>query len=434
VSTQALPPQSGRPRWRSAIGAGLLVLASLIVGAVLIEGALLVSAGFGAGHKAGVFRFPSLYVSNRPIAEFDRIMGYRRLPGPTRIVEIMQDQLVFDHTFTPNNRGYISARDYSYRKSSPDVTRLIVFGDSFTAAEFNDVPWPDRVQDALHRAGGPGASLELYSFAVNGAGLGNWHSIFFDDVIPHYEFDAVVIASFGDDLARAYSILHYVGNTAYTGRFPTRPADDADFQANYLPHLSLHPVEVASDAEIDRRIASLRGPWHWPGFKERAVPLVRDRWQRFTAQRTAIDRLKATAELVDANSTIPLSEMEQTYGAAQFGLLLQMIAYCHEHNIPVVLVSIPTREGAHNIAASRGANQTVQEREIKSLAQELHTLHYDGYRPFSVVPSEDIDRLYWLTLDGHWNQRGSDLFAAAFTTYLQQHAHELRGGASESAH
>jgi hypothetical protein len=409
------------------------VLASLAVAFGLIEAGLLVSAGFGA-HAAGVFRFKNLYVSNRPIAVFDRIMGYRRLPGPTRIVEIIQDKLVFDHTFTPNNMGYITARDYTYKKPSRDVTRLMVFGDSFTAAEFNQVPWPDRVQDMLHRAGGPGANLELYSFAVNGAGLGNWHSIFFNDIVPNYQFDAVVIASFGDDLARAYSILHYEGTTAYTGRFPNPPADDADFRANFFPKLNLHPVEVASDAEIDRRIASLRGPWAWPGFHERAVPLLRERWQTFRRERTALDRLKATAALVDSDSTIPINEIENTYGAAQFGLLLRMIAYCHEHNIPVVLVSIPTREGARNVAASRGANETVQEREIKSLAKELHTLHYDGHRPFSVVPPEDIDRLYWLTYDGHWNQKGSDLFATAFTTYLQNHAHELRAGANDSTH
>src|SRR6185437_7019254 len=142
--------------WRRFLIPPALVLASLAVAFLVIEAALLVSAGFGA-HAAGVFKFKDLYVSNRPIAVFDRIMGYRRTPGPTRIVEIIQDKLVFDHTFTPNNRGYISARDYTYKKSSPDVTRLIVFGDSFTAAEFNDVPWPDRVQGMLHRGGGPGA-------------------------------------------------------------------------------------------------------------------------------------------------------------------------------------------------------------------------------------------------------------------------------------
>ena len=413
----------------------LLVVASLLVGYGLVEAALLVTAGFGAKSAGGIARYEDVYVSSRPVAVFDRITGYRRLPGPVRIVRIMRDELVYDHTFTPNNAGYISARDYAFQKPSPETRRLIVFGDSFTAEEFNQVAWPDRVQDELKRGPAPASNLELYSFAVNGAGLANWRSIFFNDVVPHYQFDGVIIADYADDLSRTFSILHYDNqNRAWMARFPTQPESDADFFANYLPRMPRHPVEVASNAEIDRMIADLHGAWRWPGLHLRAPAILEARWQTMQAERGALKRLAATASLVDRPELYTMAEMEKSYGAQQFGFLLEMVAYCRAHNIPVVLASIPTRDGARNVAASKGATETAHEREIKSLAVHLGTLHFDGYHPFSVVAPEDIDRIYWLKYDGHWNQAGSDLFAAAMVTFLRQHAKQFEPGSETGVH
>src|SRR3954462_14911282 len=113
----------------------LLVAIAVVLSFAAIEGGLLVLAGFTHSSGSG-FRYEDLYVSNRPIAVFDPVSGYRRTPGPTRIVRITHDTLVFDQTFTPNNAGYISARDFQHEKA-PGTARILVFGDSFTTEEFN---------------------------------------------------------------------------------------------------------------------------------------------------------------------------------------------------------------------------------------------------------------------------------------------------------
>lgn len=404
-----------------------LVWASVAVGYVMVEAVFFVRAGYfesPAGSES-LYRHEDLYVSSKPLAVFDSISGYKRFIRPVRIARIVKDEFVFDQTFTPNNAGYISSRDYTHKKTAPDIKRIIVFGDSFTAAEFNPVPWPDRVQEMLENHSGPAKDIELYSFAVNGAGLFNWHSIFFNDVIPNYEFDAVLVASFGDDLARPFSILHYDGPTAYIGRFPTRPKSDADFFENYFSRMDRHRVEVASDAEIDQMLADLNKSWQWPGIKVRVIPYLKSQWRRRQALQDALDYLASAGSLSDGEELYPVDEIERTYGVQQINLLREMIDYCHEKDIPVILASVPTRTGARNVALEGGVQKTIHEQEIESLAHHLGTMHFDGYAPFAVVEPEDIDQLYWLKNDGHWNQAGSDLFALGIEKFLADHASQL---------
>ncbi len=85
---------------------------------------------------------------------------------------------------------------------------------------------------------------------MNGGGLGNWSAIFFEDIVPNYQFDALVIATYGDDLARQYSYLHaYDGpDCLHLGYFLTlRIRCIEDFFANYLPRMAHHKVSVATD-------------------------------------------------------------------------------------------------------------------------------------------------------------------------------------------
>ncbi|MDX2223546.1 MAG: hypothetical protein SFV21_12400 [Rhodospirillaceae bacterium] len=401
----------------------LLIAVSLALAWAAIEGVLAWRAGFSQGESAGgLYRYEDLYVSSQPIAVFDRVSGYRRTPGPTRIVRIVRDQVVFDQTFTPNNAGYISARDYA-RAKPPGTTRIIVLGDSFTAAEFNPVPWPDRVHGALK--GRTAQPVEIYSFAINGAGLGNWHSVFFDDILPHYQFDALVIATYVDNLARGFSYLHYDGPKAWIGYFPTRARSDEDFFTNYLPKMSPHRVSVADTAEIDAIIAGLARPWQWPGLEVRLPALIA----------AAIDRgapVRAFAPPAAVTGTLPsVGEIETRYGAVQFALFREIMDAARDRCIPTVLAPIPGRDGAK--AAARGDGETPHQLETRALAAEFKAAYVDGYAAFTGVAEADIDRIYWLKYDGHWTQAGSDRFADLMSDYLAAHEPELRGGGADCA-
>lgn len=392
----------------------LLAAAALLLAYGIGESALYVLAGFDRDAARGtLYRIEDLYVSNRPIAVFDQISGYRRTPGPTRIVRIVHDTVAFDHVFTPNNAGYISSRDYA-PTPPPGTARLIVLGDSFTAAEFNQRPWPDVVNESLlSRAPNP---VELYSFAVNGAGLGNWHSIFFDDIVPHYAFDTLVIAIFGDDLGRGYSYLHYDGNQPYIGYFQTRAASAEDFFANYMPRMRRHNAEVRTDAEIDALERGLRPAWQRPALKLRMPDLA----ARGMAALTRPRREDAAIPLrPPAEGKIDLDAVEARYGAEAFARFREIMTYCRDHGIPVVLAAVPGRGDAK--AAAQGLPETQNQKEVRVLAEAFGAGYMDGHAPFTRVPAEDIDRRYWLTYDAHWNQAGSDLFSAAMTDYLLAH-------------
>jgi len=407
-------------RLRQGFLSTLLILASLALSLALVEGYLWYRAGYqpiAPGSGSALFKFEDLYVSNRPLAVFDRVSGYRRTPGPTRIVRIMRDELVFDQTFTPNNKGYITATEFAEKKADSDVFRIVVFGDSFTASEFLPTPWPDRVNDAL--AGKTKRPVELYSFAVNGAGLWNWNSIFFNDVVPHYQFDAVLIAVWGDDLARPYSVLHYdETGQSFMSRFDTQPATDEEFFRDYFPKVPKHFAKVAPDAEIDAMIASIQAPWQPATFELRTPRLVAEFRSRIARRNAGIERLAEAAKVTAATDVVALEEIKATYGARQFGKLEEIMEYCRLNRIPVVLAALPSAGGAVAVAQSAGRDETAFQREVRSLAHHFGALYMNGHAPFGQVPPQDIATTYWLKYDGHWNQAGSDLFAGAMTRFL----------------
>lgn len=396
-------------------------LADILLAAVAIllaygvgEGALYVLVMFDRDAARGtLYRVEDAYVSNRPIAVFDQVSGYRRTPGPTRIARIVHDTVVFDRVFTPNNTGYISARDYAH-DTPPDTARMVVLGDSFTAAEFNDKPWPDAVNDALR--GRTASPVELYSFAVNGAGLGNWHNIFFNDIVPHYAFDTLVIAIFGDDLLRGYSYLHYDGPEPYIGYFPTRAESPEDFFANYFPRMQRHTAQVLTDDEIDALEHGERPAWRRPALKLRLPEMAR-RGMAALRQPRRQDTAVATPPPLEGDVT--LAALEARYGPEASARFREIMTYCRDHGIPVLLVAIPGREDA--TAAAEGKPDTANQKEVRTLAEAYGASYLDGHTAFAGIPPGDVDLRYWLKYDAHWNQAGSDRFAAAMTDFLLAH-------------
>lgn len=415
---------------RQAFFSVLLIVVSLAFGLAVVEAYLWYRAGYqpvSSDQSSTLFKFEDLYVSSKPLAVFDRISGYRRAAGPTRIVRIMRDELIYDQTFTPNNKGYISAIDFTERKADPRAVRLIVFGDSFTASEFLPTPWPDRVNRALQ--GKTTRPIELYSFAVNGAGAWNWNSIFFNEVVPRYEFDAVLLAVWGDDIARGYTVLHYdEAGQSWLSRLDVQPASDQEFFADYFPKFPKHYAKVATNDQIDAMVAAVSAPWHRSDIKLRTPGLIAEQWARFKRRNAGLARLTQEAQTTAAAGEVPLEEIAAKYGAVQFAKFAEIMDYCRANRIPVILASIPSHDAAVAVAKAAGREETGFQREIRSLAGHFGALYVDGHAPFAVVPPADINRRYWLKYDGHWNQAGSDLFAETMSRYLIDHQNQLLRG------
>src|SRR5262249_30985787 len=77
--------------------------------------------------------------------------------------------------------------------------------------------------------------------------------IFFKEILPNYEFDGIVIASFPGDFYREFSVAHATKSGVYFKRFTTIPKDNIDFAQNYLPKMDKHH-DITNDAHLDALI------------------------------------------------------------------------------------------------------------------------------------------------------------------------------------
>ena len=131
--------------------------------------------------------------------------GMRISSVPRRQARITGNTVEWIGTRKGNNWGYSDKDDFVMEKN-PGTLRIAVFGDSFTDAQYLDISWPDKVEEI---AGESDRNLELYNFAFNGAGLGNWwYSLRFDIHSRDWDFDAFVFAVASSDLYRG---LEYDG-------------------------------------------------------------------------------------------------------------------------------------------------------------------------------------------------------------------------------
>lgn len=400
-----------------------LILASTLIFILFAEGFLFVSAGFRGGDSgSGPHRYDDLYVSKAPVASFDLVRGYRRVTGENRVVRVIRDTVVFDQVYDVNNEQFISSIDYEHARDDEKTFRFAVFGDSFTDADYLPIPWPARLNARFSDLGRDDLkNVEFYSFAVNGAGLSNWHSIFFNEVVPTYDFDAIIIASYGDNLARQFSILDYEGDKSFRGRFSQPPKSIDEYLSSYRPRLELHYAQVCSDEAINTLINSYERGLQWtrPALRWRLAGLVDQQIKSFGEE--SVSRNASVSERPKSDAvTFSIEEFENSYGVEQIGHLWEMIEYAKARNIPVVMAAVPSRDRLISWLSGNESRPPSHQIEIKSIAQNFDLLFFDGYRPFSGLPASAIQERFWLTYDGHWNQDGSDRFADALGHYLSE--------------
>jgi hypothetical protein len=384
----------------------LLALASILFFYLVLELVFLAFSGFHRGLPNLDRSSFSLTAVNEPCVSFDPDMGSRWHEGVCRFLRVTEGTLVFDQVFRGNNAGCVSDFDYPYRKASERTKRVIVFGDSFSIAHFLSVPWPDRVQELLNESKAS-SSYEILNFSVDGGGLRNWHHTFFREIVPKYEFDAVIIASYVGNLAREFAIWH---------------GDERGLA--YYPRMVKGFYGLRSDEEMNRIVEDLtlhRSGWQWPGLDFHAFRFFRSRLERALAQpriRREYERLREYTESVEPRSLIPKRELENSY--PHLPLLWEMLEFSRERGVRVLISSIPHKKGVTKFARARGRRLNRHQRELLSIARLFGSDYFDGYRVFaSIFPPERILDDYWPPNDQHWNQGASDLFASHLAGYIR---------------
>ena len=266
------------------------------------------------------------------------------------------------------------------------MKRIAVFGDSFTAEEHLGQNWPDRAEDLARDRGDP---VELLNFAVSGAGLANWWSVLTRLVAPDdYELDGVVFAVFGGDLRRKFTVWDHRGYHPLFGRAPSwdpstypRTLDEA------LPFLKPHPGFILSREAFER---ALQG--RWPS----AVP---HRFRPFLLAHARRAFLPASEE--------GQPEGDDTPDPARDRLIADIGRFLDSRRLPALVVHIPDRSSLLDPSRAPGWPK----RESEDFARALGAAFLDGASAFAGLRPSEV-RAHFLPHDGHWNQAGSDRFAA----------------------
>jgi len=328
-----------------------------------------------------------------PPAIFDEDRGFRWLNNAVRTARIMNGQIVYGPTrFPVDSRGYIWRSKFSDRRP-----RFAVLGDSFADAIFVERNWLEQAA-ARRRA-------EFVSFAIDGGGILNWRSVFFDEVLrDRRAFDGLIVAAYGNDLYRGFFAATSDRNFLYGHHYASpeaakRKQDD----------LSGCPIALV-------------------------VPRLYMRWVIALTNKKYLFGLNTAFLIYHYGAALLMEQMQRAGGACaitdynfktpQFDVLGEIVEAAVKRGMMVTIATVPAR--GELVDYLRNGTLPHDAREMDSFAKSHGINLFDGFAAFSSAmpkgmdPAAFVDNM-WLQFDGHWNQRGSDLFANAIGDYLDRY-------------
>ncbi len=355
--------------------------------------------------------------SDRAYARFDTSSGYKYISGETRLVNVHEGHLVYDLIMHVNSLGYPSIYEYPKHKQDSLARRLIVFGDSFSSGEITDTTWVDLLNKKLASHSGP--KTEFFNFSLEAIGIRNWHKIFFNEIVPSYDFDGIVLAVVGDlnyyssDLIRPFAIKNSSGNHTSLNFFESLPSTQAVFESHFKQQLyyesSIYPP---GDIEQYKALAT-----HKAGCKRQFVlrPIKAYLLQfmadalHFAAKRNSFLKRYSVkkADEVKNSSYFNWAEYESYYGPEKTILVRDILDYCVSHHKEIWLISMPSFNLAEKYPSHYRDN--IYNRQLRFLASQYQAHFYDGYEMIDHI-APDHYKDYHLYGDTHWNRKGINLF------------------------
>lgn len=339
-----------------------------------------------------------VYEESARTVVFDPIRGYRLTGVPARFARVTAGEVCYRGVLRGNDEGFPDRDDFGPQRDDPATRRVLVLGDSFSAAQFLDCNWPDRVED-LARA--DGERLQLLNCSVDGGGLMNWLSIVERFVLPRgYAVDGVVVAAFDGDLDRGFHVrddsegsvddagqrVHRLGYV-FSWDVDALPATLADAELAFTRTRAF----VVTEAQYD---AALAGSF---------VPVEPRPWQPFLLGRIARrfgiawSTGLVDAERRDRRAAYLADEAGRRRAWSRFGAALARLS------AKVVVVRIPSLPDLLGEDGDQGA-------PTRAFARAIDADYVDGAEAFAGLSAEQLRDL-WFRHDHHWNQRGSDRFA-----------------------
>jgi hypothetical protein len=344
---------------------------------------------------------------DRPAARADSIIGYRWSTDSVRVLKVGGNRIEYVNSFSGNNAGFHSEKPYRFLKSD-STYRILVLGDSFTDAHFLARPWAQTWEQLLKQKG---VRAEVYSFGINGGGMVNWHRLYFKELLPYYEFDAVVLAVFGNDLDREFFSMHHDSNKVYLKYFETLP--EPNFQEALMQTKGLQNVITA--AQWDRIFHLYHSDVQWyraDFFALQAMINAGTNWRDKLHQQIEPPHF-ISRYILPAASELNESSLQEKYGA-NLSLLEELVRSCQNAGKAVYFFCIPEKEGA--LLSMEGRTPQIAA-ELEYLAKKFGVPYWNGYLPYRRSKREEIFT-HFMNPDGHWNQTGSDFFSKRIPDYF----------------
>lgn len=330
---------------------------------------------------------------------FDPVRGYSLSPKPARQCLIANGGVEYLTTARGNAQGFPDRSDFTPGRQPPFARRLAVFGDSFTAGQYLEHNWPDRVEDLTRAAGRP---VELLNFALDGGGLANWWSVLTRFVAARdYEIDGVVFAVYEDDLWRPFFFAEQRGHPqfmlAYSASWDPRAFPQTAAEAR--PLLGPSAGYLVSSEEFD---GALRGRWP-PSVPRRFRLILLSKAQGAWRQLWAVAGRKLSPPGGARSSDPPPAEAQPDYRQQ---LIADIRHYLQRRGLPALVVFLPSR--SRLLYPSLTAKPYRE--DAQAFAEALGATFVDGSQAFAGMSGREI-RAHYFRNDSHWNQAGSDRFA-----------------------
>lgn len=335
----------------------------------------------------------TFYEESWRTVHFDPVIGYRLSGAPSRFLRYCDGRLEFEGVLRGNNHGFPDRDDFELARADGSRTRVVVFGDSFSAGQYLAVSWPDRIEDLARESD---RGLETLNLSVDGGGLANWWSILHRWALPgRLEADLAVFAVFPGDLDRHFSLSDHRDTDRHLfarvpswdpGTYPQTPDDARDVLGPLAGFVVDRPTyEAALRGEISASVAALEEPP--PRFG--------------TFLLTRLRRLLRSSDTRASDPDRHCSRSE--WEPAQLRLVEEIDRDLDALGLRRIVVFIGAREDV----VREPACDPVKERDF---AERIDAEFFDGREMFSNLDAASRSALFF-PVDGHWNQRGSDTFA-----------------------
>jgi hypothetical protein len=349
--------------------------------------------------------------------QFDAIRGYRLTTIPSRFARVTNGSLEYVGTLRGNSQGFPDRHDFTRRQPPSVVKRYVVFGDSFTAAQFIQQNWPDFIEEQLY------GEWQLLNFSTDGGGLGNWWSNLTRIVDKEgYDFDEVIFAVYPGDLKRTFSVAEHRGYDRHMfGRAGSwdvnslpRTVEEAKQCMAPLPSCY---IVTPQEFEIALRNKRLDRPRQSRSVQESA-------WLTYTSYaKGRYYFLRAMSRIFPGDGQA--KNEGPIFDRGQLGAISDIRECLSARGGKAIVVHIPSRwELMEHLESTAGKD------EAREFARQLGARFVDGSDAFRQLNAQQI-RDDWLPTDGHWGQNGSDRFGRFMIKVLQEEAEATRASNSE---